>query len=845
MLSILRRLSIAVFASCMTFGTTPIAFGVEPGEVSFARDVLPILSDRCFACHGPDKANRKADLRLDDQAEASKSGVIVPGKAAESELVARIESPETDEVMPPPKFGKPLTEKQIGILKAWVDSGAKWGRHWAWDAPSRPQVPALPASAKVRNPIDGFVLARLKAEGLEPRPEATKAELIRRVSLDLTGLPPDPAEVKRFLADDAPDAYEKLVDRLLASPRYGERMAWDWLDAARYADTNGYQGDGERTMWPWRDWVIAAFNEDMPFDRFTVDQIAGDLMPEASREKILATAFNRNHMINGEGGRIAEENRVEYVFDQTETVGTIWMGLTLTCARCHDHKYDPVSRRDYYRLFAFFDTTPVSGAGGSGQTAPVLDMATPAEVEKQKKTAAAYDALLKVVVAKEAKLREAGMVVKEGKYDTKLPVIIESILRKGPNDRAAQNYEELKKFYGAAEPEYLAQLDELRKLKAARDEAASKITRVMVMGEAQQPRETFMLTRGTYDKREDKVTAGLPAAFVAKSAESADPNTPRTRRDLAEWLVNTENPLTARVTVNRLWQTFFGSGLVKTTEDFGLQGQLPSHPELLDWLAVEFREPDPASGARPWSLKHIVRTIVTSATYRQSSAAPESLWAKDPENRLLARGPRHRLPSWMLRDQALAAAGMLTPTMGGPSVKPYQPPGIWEEATFGNKSYVQDHGEALYRRSLYVFWRRIVGPTVFFDTANRQNCSVKSVITNTPLHALVTLNDTTYVEAARVLAQTLLKSGESDDEARLAEAFRRILVRDPAANEIDVLRTALKKQRAIFAADANAAKKLASVGEWPGEPGIDPAEHAAWTQLCLMLSNLDEAMSKP
>ncbi|MBI1321895.1 DUF1553 domain-containing protein [bacterium] len=820
------------------------AQAADPGEISFSRDVLPILSDRCFACHGPDKANRKADLRLDDQKAAFVSGVIEPGKPGESELIARIESPEHDEVMPPPKFGKPLTSRQIDTLKAWVAGGAKWGRHWAWDVPIRPNVPTA-AGAKVRNPIDAFVVARLKAEGLTPRPEATKAELIRRVSLDLTGLPPDAAEVRRFLSDDAPEAYERLVDRLLASPRYGERMAWDWLDAARYADTNGYQGDGERTMWPWRDWVVGAFNEDMPFDRFTVNQIAGDLMPEASRERILATAFNRNHMINGEGGRIAEENRVEYVFDQTETVGTMWLGLTLTCARCHDHKYDPVSRRDYYRLFAFFDTTPVNGAGGSGQTAPVLDMATPAEVEKQKKTAAAFETLLKVVVAKEAKLREAGMVVKDGKYDTKLPVIIESILRKGPNDRAAQNYEELKKYYGSAEPEYLNQLDELRKLKSARDEAASKITRVMVMGEAPQPRETFMLTRGAYDKREDKVSAGLPASFVPGKSESTDAGRRMSRRDLAEWLVSPENPLTARVTVNRLWQTFFGAGLVKTTEDFGLQGQLPSHPELLDWLAVEFREPAANSGARPWSVKHIVRTIVTSATYRQSSTAPEELWARDPENRLLARGPRHRLPSWMLRDQALAVAGMLTPTMGGPSVKPYQPPGIWEEATFGNKAYVQDHGEALYRRSLYVFWRRIVGPTVFFDTPNRQNCSVKTVITNTPLHALVTLNDTTYVEAARVLAQNLSKLPETDDEKRLAEAFRRVVVREPSGNEIEALRSALKRQRGIFAADREAAEKLSKAGEWPGVPGLDVAEHAAWTQVCLMLLNLDEALTKP
>jgi hypothetical protein len=424
-------------------------------------------------------------------------------------------------------------------------------------------------------------------------------------------------------------------------------------------------------------------------------------------------------------------------------------------------------------------------------------------------------------------------------------VIIESILRKGPNDRAAQNYEELKKFY-ATETEYLSQLDDLRKLRTTRDEAASKITRVMVMGEMPKPRETFILTRGAYDKREETVTAGLPSAFQTISGIEAPGGDRRmTRRDLAEWLVNPTNPLTARVTVNRLWQMFFGAGLVKTTEDFGLQGQLPSHPELLDWLAVEFRDPDPKSGAHAWSMKHIIRTIVTSATYRQSSTAPEKLWAKDPENRLLARGPRHRLPSWMVRDQALAVAGILTPVMGGPSVKPYQPSGIWEEATFGNKSYVQDHGESLYRRSLYVFWRRIVGPTVFFDTANRQNCSVKTVITNTPLHALVTLNDTTYVEAARVMAQGILQTGSMPEDERIGAAFRRVLVREPAENEMKLLRSALHRQRSLFQADPESAKKLVSAGEWPGDPHLDPVEHAAWTQLSLMLLNLDEALSKP
>ncbi len=829
----MRMISLAIFLALSV--AVPVS---AQDKIDFARDVLPILSDNCFRCHGPDEKARKADLRLDRKEDAlrSASPVIVPGKAATSEVIKRVISGDPEEVMPPPRANKKLTAAQIAILQKWIDQGAAWGQHWSFVKPSRPTVPQIRnASAELRNPIDNFIVDRLNREGLKLSPLADKERLIRRVTLDLTGLPPTLEEIDAFLKDDSPRAYEKVVDRLLASPRFGERMAWDWLDAARYADSNGYQGDGERTMWPWRDWVIKAFNENMPYDTFTVWQLAGDQLPKPTRDQILATGFNRNHMINGEGGRIPEENRIEYVFDQTETTATVWLGLTFTCCRCHDHKFDPLTRSDYYRTFAYFNQTPVNGGGGSGQTAPVIDFGTPEQEQKKRETQAAYDELVKKIVPIETKLREAGMVKnKEGKYETTLPQVIESSLRKGPNDRADQNYDELAKFYKDKEPEYVKLLSESRKAKQVRDAAANSVPKVMVMADMPQSRETFMLTRGAYEKRETKVLPGTPASLHHASTTWL-PRRPPNRLQLANWIISSENPLTTRVTVNRFWQMFFGTGLVKTAEDFGVQGERPSHPELLDWLAVEFRE-------SKWDVKHVLRLIVTSATYRQSSRVAPELRERDPDNRLLARGPRHRLPAWMIRDQALAASGLLTPTIGGPPVKPYQPAGIWEEATFGNKKYQQDKGEALYRRSLYVFWRRIIGPTMFFDVANRQTCSVKTVITNTPLHALATLNDITYVEAARVLAQLALGQGKSDSES-LAFAFRRVTARKPGEAELKILQEALQKQRAIFKNDREAATKLLAAGESPRNAKLDPVDLAAFAVVCGLIMNLDETLT--
>ena len=823
-----------VLSALAAAGLPPAAVSAAepPAKVDFARDVLPILSDTCFKCHGPDEKARKADLRLDTPDAVHGSGSVVVGKSAESELIRRLVTADPAELMPPPKGNKKLTPQQIDTLTRWVDEGAAWGRHWAFVKPTRPPVPDVAGTNfDVRNPIDNFVVARLTREKLAPSPAASKELLVRRVTLDLTGLPPTPAEVEAFVNDDSPAAYEKVVDRLLASPRFGERMAWDWLDAARYADSNGYQGDNERTMWPWRDWVVRAFNDNMPYDRFTVAQLAGDLLPTPTREQVLATAFNRNHMINGEGGRIAEENRVEYVFDQTEAVGTVWLGLTLTCARCHDHKFDPLTKKDYYQLFAYFNQTPVDGGGGSGQTAPVIDLGTAAQDVKVKAAQALLDETARTLIPVETRLLIAGAVSATGAAEATVPAPVGEALGKGPNGRADANNDDLVKFYKDKEPDYVKLLGEYRARKKDRDAAASAVPKVMVMRDILKPRETFQLTRGDYARREAAVQPGVPASLPPLPADA-----PKNRRALAEWVVSPDNPLTARVTVNRLWQTVFGTGLVKTTEDFGVQGERPSHPELLDWLATEFV-------AAKWDVKHVLRLMVTSATYRQASKMTPVLRDRDPENRLLARGPRHRLPSWMIRDQALAASGLLTPAVGGPPVKTYQPAGVWEEATFGFKKYQPDAGAALYRRSLYVFWRRIVGPTMFFDSANRQTCSVKSVVTNTPLHALTTLNDVTYVEAARVLAQRAMEEAETDD-ARVMAAFRHVLARAPSPEQLAILLGQLGKQRALFAADKDRAAKLLKVGDSPRDEKLDLVEHAALTAVCTLILNLDEALTK-
>ncbi len=796
---------------------------------NFAREVQPILSEFCFQCHGPDAGSRKGELRLDTHKDALT--VISPGKSGDSELIRRLVTEDTTEIMPPRKSKKKLSPKQVDTLRRWIDSGAKWGTHWAFEKPVKPTIPEV--KFPVRNPIDNLVFARLQREGLTPSPEADRVTLIRRVTLDLTGLPPTPKEVDDFLADTSPNAYENVVDRLLKSPRFGERMVWEWLDAARYADSNGYQGDGERTMWPWRDWAVKAFNDDLPFDEFTRLQLAGDLLPNATNEQKLATGFLRNHMINGEGGRIAEENRVDYVMDMTETVGTVWLGLTLNCCRCHDHKFDPVLQKEYYSLFAYFNQTPVTGGGGDPQTKPVVELASPEQTAKLKELAEKVTAATKALDEFEGRLfpRDKGKPANASEKSRDLPKEVKDALGKPANSRNRNQLSAIEKHFAKSEPEYAKLVKSLISAVSQRDDASRQVPRVMVMEDMPKPRDSFVYLKGLYNKPGDKVSANVPAVLPALPQGAAS-----NRLALANWLVSPDHPLTPRVTVNRFWQQIFGIGLVKTVEDFGVQGERPGNQELLDWLAVEFREIG-------WSQKKILRLMLTSATYRQSSKVTPALSERDPENRLLARGPRFRMPSWMLRDQALAASGLLVDKPGGPPVKPYQPVGIWEEATFGGKRYTPDTGESLYRRSVYTFWRRIVGPTMFFDTGARQTCTVKSTRTNTPLHALATLNDTTYVEAARVLAEkSLLQDG--DDESRITFAFRQVLARKPTPEETGVLGAGLKRMRSQYAKDPESAKKLLAVGASKRNEKLDLVEHAAFANLCAVILNLDEAVTK-
>ena len=1005
-------LPVAILLTLLTAGSTAAR------EIDFSRDVLPILSDKCFHCHGPDpKEARKGDLRLDDEFDAKRDRdgyrVLDSTNPAQSELLARITTADVDDLMPPPDVGRPLTAEQIETLKQWVEQGAKWGRHWAFERVKRPAL----GQAGV-HPIDELVGRKLKADGMMANPRADRRTLIRRLKLDLTGLPPTPAQVKRFLEDDQPGAWSRLVTRTLASPAYGERMAWDWLEAARYADSNGYQGDRERSMWPWRDWVVRAFNDNMPFDEFTIQQLAGDLLPNATHEQILATGFNRNHMINGEGGRIAEENRVDYVFDMTETMGTVWLGLTLNCSRCHDHKFDPLTQREYYEFTAFFNQTPVNGGGGDPATPPIIETGSPElrdDIVEADKVAtlrqAQVEARQKAIATKqsewEAKRREALAKLKTDDWVLMTPIEAKAkgqtltiepsgaVLASGENpekdeyelvyrlakggvtafkleavrhpsmtegrlarsdsgnfvltdvrfrpkeakdalsisgsqatfeqgshkignshdsnpetgwavwngktidrDHAAmfrlKNVFNVKdggelavslKFNSSAkhhnigyfrlyqstvkEPKlesaeamlltaletrvykrtdddrnrikaaYEAGDAELVQLRADKKEADDRLNqlrrqlaKVMVMQDMGKPRKTYMLDRGLYTKRGEEVEAGVPAS-LPKFPEGEKNN----RLGLAKWLVNRDHPLTARVTVNRFWQALFGIGFVKTAEDFGVQAEYPAQRKLLDWLAVEFME----SG---WDVKHLMRTIVTSETYQRSSTITSTeQYELDPENRLLARGPRFRLPSWMIRDQALASSGILNDRQGGASVNGYQPEGVWEEASFGRKRYSQAKGRALQRRSLYTFWRRIVGPTMFFDSAKRQVCEVKPLRTNTPMHALITMNDVTYVEAARSLAETILNE-EKQVNSRLALASARVLSRELSERERVIWKRTLDRSTKEFASDPGAANAYLAHGD--SKPGgqIEAVELAAWTALCLNMLNLDETLNK-
>ena len=1023
-------------------------------RVEFNRDIRPILSNNCFTCHGPDERQRQVNLRLDTRegifAERGGYRMVAPENPDESRLLQRISADTEAQRMPPSWSGKELTPDQIDLIRSWIEQGAKWRQHWAFSPLQQPQLPPVGATDWPRNGIDYFILARLQREGLKPSPEADRATLIRRVTLDLTGLPPTPSEVDAFLNDQS---YEKQVERLLASPRYGERMAWPWLEAARYADSNGYQSDGERYMWRWRDWVIAALNENMPFDQFTVEQIAGDMLPGATLDQKIATGFNRNHRANGEGGIIPEEYAVEYVVDRVNTTSTVWLGLTMGCARCHDHKYDPVTQKEFYEFFAFFNNVPEKGkANKHGNSPPMIKAPTPEQQvrlrELEKRAAVAEErfadlgpniaaaqakwegspeaaqpadwTITRGLVARyplngdiqgefkeestdppEAQLQEGEAVfvtgllekaasfdgrrfieagdigdfgfldklslgawvyfsdvsdgiilsrmddtdesrgyslgIKEGKiqlnlsarrlddsirvetvrslpagqwhhvlgtYDgsrlasgvtiyidgqaEKLEVLLDALnqsfnadepLRigaRGGDQSRFRGYVDEVGVYGAAlrseEAAILATPDSIDEIAAIprtdrspqqvtklrryflqrqapaslqqawqdlvhrrqeRDQFAESIPTTMVMAERAPPGDTFILERGQYDKAGARVDANVPA--ILPPLPSAQKND---RLGLARWLVDASNPLTARVTVNRFWQMYFGAGLVRSPENFGSRGEPPTHPQLLDWLAAEFVRTG-------WDIKALQRAIVMSATYRQSSRLTPELLKTDPENRLLARGPRLRLSAGVIRDQALAVSGLLVEKLGGPSVRPYQPAGLWKELS-DLEGYTQDSGQDLYRRSLYTFWKRTIPPPVMatFDASARETCVVRETRTNTPLQALTLMNDVTFVEAARVLAQRMMTQGRDDPSERIRLGFRLATARTPGPRELAILRAGLDHHLAEYRKDPVSASNLISLGESPPDGELEASELAAYTAVANLILNLDETVTK-
>jgi hypothetical protein len=1043
--------------------------GVSANDVSFNRDIRPILSEACVQCHGPGEAERQGGLRLDQREAAiaaAESGerAIVPGDAAASELIARLTTDDESLRMPPVGSGKTLTGQQIALLKQWINEGAKYEGHWAFTAPQRPEAPdfgalnerAVTAGVRDRgllnnwqnNPIDRFVLQRMLDAGLTPSAEADRETLIRRVTLDLTGLPPTIAEIDAFLADNSPDAWEKLIDRLLASPHYGERMALPWLDSARFGDSNGFQTDDSRSMWAWRDWVINAYNRNLPFDQFTIEQLAGDLLPNATQDQIIATGFNRNHRLNGEGGRIVEEWFVETVIDRVETTGLTWLGLTLNCCRCHEHKYDPISQQEFYQLFAFFNSVEESGVLGrqaGGNTPPLLTI----ETEEHKAQLAAFEEAVKTLQGKVADQKKRlpelvaawtddarkelgddvpawqllenaavsskggatltqqddGSWLASGKnagndvYSVTAPLTTQhfsgllidvfpdaslpnqslgrgfngnfvltgvsaTISAKGQEQaidvefaRSTADYDqsgwESKNIVGNASKAGAKKLkgwaidgnsadkrlhrrlllaaktridvpadatltvtlrhdsqfgdhnvgrfrvststltpetlgfegsglpQEVRSALLANSEDRSKaqqkvlsdyfqknvdnpirqaeqqlaaakkkvtdyrklLPTTMVMKEVA-PRDAFLLTRGEYDKPADKVERGVPA-FLPPLPDGAPVN----RLGLAQWIVDEANPLTARVQVNRIWERLFGTGLVKTSENFGSQAEYPSHPQLLDWLAAEFMQPSVAPNvdgkpAANWDVKAIQKLILMSAAYRQSSAVTGDRLKLDPNNRLLSRGPRFRLSGELVRDRALAVSGLLVGDVGGPSVRPYMPAGVWDETSrYGDlRNYKHDKGDGLHRRSMYTIWKRSAAPPtmLLFDAPNREVCTVKRSRTNTPLQALSLLNEVTFVEAARKLAERMLREGGTADSQRVAFGFRLTTGRQPTDDEVAILTDGLKSDRDRFKREPDAAKSLLGFGETVPASEFEPADLAAYTLTANVLLNLDE-----
>lgn len=792
--------------------------------ISFNRDIRPILANHCLSCHGPDSAARRADLRLDQRDSAvgaAQSGhaAILPGNAEGSELVVRIHSTDAAVVMPPPETGKALTDQQKQLLARWIREGAQYQPHWSLVPPQAVQVPTLVDDQWSRTEIDRFILARLKSEGLQPSAPLAAHRLLRRLSLDLIGLPPTPAEADAFAqelqqaevmgAAAQDEVVRRWIDHLFRSPHYGERMAVDWLDAARYADTNGYQVDRDRELWAWRDWVIAAFNSNQRFDEFTIEQLAGDLLPSPTLSQRVATGFHRNHMLNEEGGVIPEEFLAEYCADRVETTAAVWLGQTFNCARCHDHKFDAITQKDYYSLYAFFHNVNEKGIGNYG--APIRRNAPPflsLPTDEQR--------------AKQMQLQE--QQVKLAEQLAAIDARLKSEQSQSEQDRQA------------GEAERVQVMAEQAAVTKALAELEQQTATTLVMEELEKARETRILLRGEYSKPGDVVTAETPASLPPMSSEF-----PKNRLGLAKWLVDRGHPLTSRVIVNRLWQQLFGVGLVRTSEDFGVQGEVPSHPELLDWLAVEFVR----SG---WDVQHMLRLMASSAVYRQSSVVTDLLRQRDPENRLLARGARFRLQSEFLRDQALCVSGLLVRKVGGPSVKPYHPPGLYEQVTAGSGTnvYVEGQGADLYRRSMYTFWKRSVPhpAMLLFDAPFREACVLRRSRTNTPLQALNLLNDPTWVEAARFLAGRMLTEAGPDPGSQLRHGFRLVLIREPEQRELGVLRAGYERVLVEFRESSAEAQQLLQVGATRSVQSLPQAELAAMTVTAGVILNMHETVTR-
>ncbi len=1048
----LKRVSIIALAMLLHF-RSPAA---RSAEVSFNAQIRPILSDRCLSCHGPDEKNRKAKLRLD----MAEGGIfrehdgkfpVKPGAPEQSQLYKRITSKDPEEKMPPPDSNLSLSESEIGLLRTWIEQGAKWEKHWAFIPPGKVQTPQLTNSSWPRNEIDLFILARLQQEGLKPAAEAPREKLIRRVSFDLTGLPPSVEQIDNFLADSSTNAYEKVVDRLLGSDAYGERMTVNWLDLARYSDTHGYQSDRYRAMWPWRDWVIKEFNQNMPYDQFVTWQLAGDLFPHPTAEQILATAFNRHHMQTEEGGSVEEEFRVSYVVDRVDTMGTAFLALTFECCRCHDHKFDPLAQRDFYSMFSFFNNIDESGQTSyftDSMPVPTLLLAKEDQERKlaelkssihrnekdfvalRQNARGAFEAWLSkkpkepvqngilaslsfeeikdgkvqnfanagkpaaaaenpqlvgghhgkaavlngengfvlngigefsrvdpfsvslwirtpvlskraVVFHRSAAALDAGsrgyeMVLENGRVGlglhhmwpgNALKIMSKSVLPTNEWVHLVMTYDGssqargLKLYWNGAETEtetvrdhlwkdityergnpqltigfrfrdngfrdglvdefkvfdrsltpievehlhgspvleetlnadnlsdsqrnalfayylanfnplYAKHLADLHDLRAEQNKLVNSIPEVMAMQELPAPRPAFILKRGAYDAPGEPVTMDTPKAVLPFKVEY-----PRNRLGLAQWLFDPENPLPARVAANRVWQQMFGRGIVATSDNFGSQGDLPTHPELLDWLANNLRD-------HGWDMKFFLKQVAMSATYRQSSnARPETL-AADPENKLLARMPAYRLTAEMLRDNALAASGLLVEKIGGPPVKPYQPDGLWEEKSGAH--YERDKGEGLYRRSLYTFWKRTSPPPtlIAFDAAERNTCIVRRQVTSTPLQSLILLNDPQLTEASRWLAERMFKMGGGTLDSQITYLFRLLTSRTPRPSELRVLKTIYSEQRDLFAKNEQESIQLLTVGEKANDPAIAPIDLAAGSVVASALLNYDETIIK-